>query len=150
MDTLDFESTLFKLSIKAIHELSGDTQDAIFVEEAIEHNASFRPILTCVQIWQVDYDKEDRCCDIHFVLSPDFMQKNSDLTLNGNLNQLKWIFEIQSYDYGEDEEHNKIGDEDGLDGWLVRSKITVNYDAINFSLINLNEFVTAINITESD
>ena len=150
VDTLDFQSTLFRLSIKAIHELCGDTQDAIFVEETIEHNASFRPILTSVQIWEVDFGKEDRYCDIHFVLSPDFMQKNSDLTLNGNLNQLKWIFEIQHYDYGEDEELNKIDDEEGLDGWLVRSKITVKFEAINLASINLNDFVTAIQITESD
>jgi hypothetical protein len=150
MDKLEFELTLLRLSIKAIHELCGNTQDAIFVEEAIEHNASFRPILTCVQIWQVDYEKKDGYCDIHFILSPDFMQKNSNLTLNANLNELKWIFEMQRYDYGEDEEFNKIGDEDGLAGWLARSKIKVNYDLVNFALINLNEFVTAIQTTESD
>jgi hypothetical protein len=57
---------------------------------------------------------------------------------------------MQRYDYGEDEEFNKIGDEDGLAGWLARSKIKVNYDLVNFALINLNEFVTAIQTTESD
>lgn len=145
----DFESTLFKMSIKAIHELSGNTQDIILVEEAIEH-ANLRPILTCVQIWEVDFDKEDRYCDINFVLSPEFMEKNEIFTLNGYLNQLKWIFEIQHYDYGEDEELNKVGEEDGLDGWLVKSKITTNFDSIKIALINFNEFETAIQIAESD
>ena len=149
VNALDFESTLFRMSIKAIHELSGDTQDPILVEEVIEH-ANFRPILTCVQIWEVDFDKEDGYCDIHFVLSPEFMEKNAIFTLKGNLNELKWIFEIKHYDYGEDEELNKIGEEEGLDGWLVRSKIKTNFDSIKISLINFDDFETAIQIAESD
>jgi hypothetical protein len=146
VNALDFESTLFKLSIKALHELSGDTQDVIHVEEAIEH-ANFRPILTCVQIWEVDFEKEDRYCDIHFVLSPDFMEKNSIFTLQGNLNQLKWIFKIHHYDYGEDEE--SVSEEEGLDGWLARSKITTNFDSIKIASINFNDFEKAIKVTES-
>ena len=54
------------------------------------------------------------------------------------------------YDYGEDEEGNKIGDEDGVDGWLIKSKIKVNYEQLNISGIELKDFVTAIHITESD
>jgi hypothetical protein len=150
MDRIGFESNLYRLSVKAIHALSGDTQDAITVQEAIEHNAYFRPQLYCVQIWSVDFNKVDSYCDIHFVLSPDFMMENSDLTLTGNLHQLKWVFEIQRYDYGEDGEGNKIGDEDGIDGWLIKSKIEVNYDEINISDIELKDFVKAIQITESD
>ena len=149
MNALDFESTLFRLSIKAIHELCGETQDVILVEEAIEHS-NFRPILTCVQIWKVDFEKEDRYCNIHFVLSPEFMEKNDIFTLEGNLNQLKWIFEIQHYDYGEDEELNKVGEEDGLYGWLARSKITTNFDSIKIASINFNDFQRAIQIAESD
>ena len=148
MNALDFESTLFKLSIKALHELSGETQDVIDVEEAIEH-AYFRPILTCVQIWEVDFEKEDRYCDIHFVLSPEFMEKNSIFTLEGNLNQLKWIFKIHHYDCGEDEESNRVSEEDGLDGWLARSKITTNFDSIKIASIDFNDFGTAIKVAES-
>ena len=149
MNALDFESTLFRLSVKAILELCGETQDAIIVEEAIEH-ANFRPILTCVQIWEVDFDDEDGYCDIHFVLSPEFMENNAIFTLEGNLNELKWIFKIQHYDYGEDEELNKVSEEEGLDGWLVRSKIKTNFDSIKISLINFDDFETAIQIAESD
>lgn len=150
MDRMGFESTLYRLSVKAIHALSGDTRDAITVQEAIEHNAYFRTILSCVQIWSIDFNKEDGYCDIHFVLSPDFMMENANLTLAGSLDQLKWVFEIQRYDYGEDEEGNKIGDEDGVDGWLIKSKIKVNYEQLNISGIELKDFVTAIHITESD
>jgi len=150
MDTRGFESTLYRLSVKAIHALSGNTQDAITVQEAIEHNAYFRPKLYCVQIWSVDFNKEDRYCDIHFVLSPDFMMENANLTLTGNLHQLKWTFEIQRYDYGEDEEGNKISEEDGVDGWLIKSNIKVNYEEINIADIQLKDFHTAIQITESD
>ncbi len=150
MDTRGFESTLYRLSVKAINALSGNTQDAITVQEAIEHNAYFRPKLYCVQIWSVDFNKEDRYCDIHFVLSPDFMMENANLTLTGNLHQLKWTFEIQRYDYGEDEEGNKISEEDGIDGWLIKSNIKVNYEEINIADIQLKDFHTAIQITESD
>ena len=150
MDKMGFESTLYKLSVKAIHTLSGNTRDAITVAEAIEHNAHFRTILSCVQIWSIDFKKKENYCDIHFVLSADFMMENADLTLSGSLDKLKWIFEIQVYDYGEDEEGNKIGDEDGIDGWLIRSKIKVNYEQLNISGIELKDFVKAIHITESD
>ena len=150
MDTRGFESTLYRLSVKAIHALSGNTRDAITVQEAIEHNAYFRAVLSCVQIWSVDLNKVDSYCDIHFILSPDFMMENAKLTRAGNLHQLKWVFEIQRYDYGEDKEGNKIGDEDGVDGWLIKSKIKVNYEQLNISGIELKEFVTAIHITESD
>jgi hypothetical protein len=150
MDTRGFESTLYRLSVKAIHALSGNTQDAITVQEAIEHNAYFRPKLYCVQIWSVDFNKEDRYCDIHFVLSTDFMMENANLTLTGNLHQLKWTFEIQRYNYGEDEEGNKISEEDGIDGWLIKSNIKVNYEEINIADIQLKDFHTAIQITESD
>ena len=150
MDTRGFESTLYRLSVKAIHALSGNTRDSITVQEAIEHNAYFRPKLYCVQIWSVEFNKEDRYCDIHFVLSPDFMMENANLTLTGNLHQLKWTFEIQRYDYGEDEEGNKISEEDGIDGWLIKSNIKVNYEEINIADIQLKDFHTAIQITESD
>jgi len=150
MDKMSFESTLYRLSVKAIHALSGNTRDMITVQEAIEHNAYFRTTLSCVQIWSIDFNKEDRYCDIHFVLSPDFMMENANLTLTGNLHQLKWTFEIQRYDYGEDEEGNKISEEDGIDGWLIKSNIKVNYEEINIADIQLKDFHTAIQITESD
>jgi hypothetical protein len=76
--------------------------------------------------------------------------ENANLTLAGSLDELKWVFQIQRYDYGEDEEGNKIGDEDGVDGWLIKSKIKVNYEQLNISGIELKDFVTAIHITESD
>jgi hypothetical protein len=57
---------------------------------------------------------------------------------------------IQRYDYGEDEEGNKIGDEDGLDGWLIKSKIKVNYEAVNINNIELIDFLEAIKFTECD
>ncbi len=150
MDTRGFESTLYKLSVRAIHSLSGNTQDAITVKEAIERNAYFRPILSCVQIWFVDFSKEENYCEIHFVLSPDFMMENSALILNGGLTKLKWIFEIQNYDYGEDENGNKIFDEDGVDGWLIKSRIKVNYDAIHIESVEQKDFVLAIHKTEND
>ena len=150
MDTMGFESILYKLSIKAIHALSGNTNDVITVEEAIEHNAYFRSILDCVQIWSVDFKREDGYCDIHFVLSPDFMKTNSKLTLAGSLDQLKWVFQIQRYDYGEDEEGNKVSEEDGINDWLIKSKIKVNYEQINISSIELRDFLIAIHSTTSD
>jgi hypothetical protein len=142
MDTKSFESSLYRLSCKAIHALSGNTQDPITVQEAIEHNAYFRPISGCVQILMVDFSKEENYCDIHFVLSPKFMMRNYSLTLNGALTELSWIFGIQSYDYGEDE--------DGVDGWLMRSKIKVNYDKIYIAELGQEEFTLAIKNTEYD
>jgi hypothetical protein len=150
MDKMGFESTLYRLSVKAIHALSGNTKDVITVQEAIEHNAYFRTILSCVQIWSIDFNKEDNYCEIHFVLSPDFMIENAKFTLAGSLDQLKWVFEIHRYDYGEDEEGNKIGDEDGVDGWLIKSKIKVNYEAVNINNIELIDFLEAIKFTECD
>lgn len=150
MDTRSFESTLYRLSVKAIRALSGNTQDAITVQEAIEKNAYFRPILNCVQIWFIDFSKEDNYCEIHFVLSPDFMIENSSFTLNGALTELRWIFDIQRYDYGEDEEGNKISNEDGVDGWLIRSKIKVNYDKIAIENLEQKDFSLAIKNTEGD
>jgi len=150
MDTRVFESTLYRLSVKAIHALSGNTQDVITVQEAIERNAYFRTKLYCVQIWSVDFSKEENYCEIHFVLSPDFMMENTNLTLSGRLDELKWIFEIQRYDYGEDDDGNKIGDEDGIDGWLIKSKIKVNYENIDIKDIEHKDFAIAIQNTESD
>ena len=150
MEARVFESTLYRLSVKAIHALSGNTQDVITVQEAIEHNAYFRPKLYCVQIWSVDFSKEENYCEIHFVLSPDFMMENSNLTLSGRLDELKWIFEIQRYEYGEDDEGKKIGEEDGIDGWLIRSKIKVNYENIDIKDIEYKDFAIAIHNTESD
>ena len=150
MDARGFESALYRLSVKAIHALSGNTQDVITVQEAIERNAYFRPKLGCVQIWSVDFNKDDGYCDIHFLLSPDFMMENTDITFTGNLSQLKWIFEIKNYDYGEDEQHNKISEEDGIDGWLIKSTIKVNYEEKKKKNIELKDFNRAIQITESD
>lgn len=150
MVTRSFESTLYRLSVKAIKALSGNTQDVITVQEAIERNAYFRPIFSCVQIWFVDFSKEENYCEIHFVLSPDFMMENSSLTLNGALTELMWIFEIKSYDYGEDEEGNKISDEDGVDGWMIRSEIKVNYDKIALANLEQKDFSVAIKNTEGD
>jgi len=150
MDRMGFESTLYRLSVKAIHALSGNTQDVITVQEAIERNAYFRTKLYCVQIWSVDFSKEENYCEIHFVLSPDFMMENTNLTLSGRLDELKWIFEIQRYDYGEDDDGNKIGDEDGIDGWLIKSKIKVNYENIDIKDIEHKDFAIAIQNTESD
>ena len=150
MDTRSFESNLYRLSVKAIQALSGNTNDAITVQEAIERNAHFRPILSCLQIWFVDFSKEENYCEIHFILSPDFMMENSSLTLSGALTELKWVFEIQRYDYGEDEDGNKIYDEDEVDGWLIKSKIKINYDKIAIEKIDQKEFALAIKNTESD
>lgn len=150
MDTRSFESTLYRLSVKAIQALSGNTNDAITVQEAIERNAYFRPILSCLQIWFVDFSKEENYCEIHFILSPNFMMENSSLTLSGALTELKWIFEIQRYDYGEDEGGNKISDEEGVDDWLIRSIIKVNYDKFSLSNLKLKDFALAIKNTEGD
>ncbi len=140
MDRTDFESNLYRLSVKAIHALSGNTQDVITVEESIEHYANFRPNLYCVQIWSIDFNKVDSYCGINFVLSSDFMMKDRLLTLTGKLHRLKWIFEIQRCDY----------DEDDIANWLVKSKIKVNYEEINITDIELKDFVKTIQETESD
>ncbi len=150
MDKSSFESTLYRLSVRAIHSLSGNTQDAITIQEAIERNASFRPIINCVQIWLVDFSNDKNYCEIHFVLSPDFMLENSSLTLNGALMNLKWSFELQRYDYGEDGDGNNIYDEDGVEGWLIKGKIIVNYDKICIEEIEQKEFALAIQNTEGD
>jgi len=150
MDKTSFESILYKLSVKAIRAISGKTLDAITVQEAIERYAFFRPILSCVQIWFVDFSKRENYCEIHFVLSPDFMMENSSLTLNGSLMALNWTFEIQRYDYGEDEEGSKIAEEDGVDGWLIRSKIKVNYEKIAIHNLDQYDFTEAIKNTEVD
>lgn len=63
---------------------------------------------------------------------------------------LEWSFELLRYDYGEDEDGNKIYDEDGVDGWLIKSKIKVNYDKICIEKIEQKEFTLAIKSTEGD
>jgi len=150
MDKRNFESILYRLSIKAIHALSGDTKDAITVQEALEHNAYFRPNLYCVQIWNIDFGKDENYCDIKFILSPDFMMENSYLTLRYSLHNLNWNFIIKRYDYGEDIDGNKIYEEDGVDGWLVKSSINVNYEVIDADELDLKEFTQAIQNTESN
>ena len=130
--------------------VKGTTLDNILFPLKLDATNLFRPKLYCVQIWSVEFKKVDGYCDIHFVLSPDFMMENTELTLTGKLHQLKWVFEIQRYDYGEDDKGNKISEEDGIDNWLIKSRIKVNYEQINIEGVELIDFVTAIHITESD
>jgi hypothetical protein len=150
MDESEFESLLYKLSIKAIHALSGSTQEAFTVQQAIENHAYFRPILSCVQILNINIDEFEGYCKINFALSPKFMTDNAKLTLRRSLYNLNWVFEIQDYDYGEDKYGNKISEEDGIDGWLIKSKIKANYEDVSYSDFEKKDFLKAIQITESN
>ena len=149
MNTGDFESMLYKLSVDAIYSISNGAKDVITIQEAIERNAYFRAKLGCVQIWSISFDNSENYCDIQFLLSPDFMMENSSLTLKSRLYNLSWTFSIKRYDY-EDDEDQKVYEEDGVDGWLIKSEIIgINYEKIDIKNIKLSAFAVAIQNTDS-
>lgn len=123
------KNLLFKVSVLALHSMSGSTTDPITVQEAIERNSYARPILGSVQIMSVinisDSEKE-----ITFTLSPDYLLENQMLVFEGCLTDLTWTYKLPQYDYGnedilmEDAEGQiSMRSEEGLVEWLIRGSI---------------------------
>ena len=152
----ELKNQLFKLSAQAIYHLSDGSTDPISIQEAIEHNTFFRPILYCVQILEIknlgDSEKE-----ITFVLSPDYLMENSQLVFKGILNELMWTFKLNSYDYGIEERivddadgSIDIRSEEGVENWIARGEIKILQCNKDTYQISTADFFTSSVRTESD
>ncbi len=93
----ELKNLLFKVSVQAIHQMSGGSGDPITVQESIERIGRFRPILGSVQILSVTHHSNSRK-DLDFLLSPAYLIQNSDLVLRYGLDQVMWIFRLPEYD----------------------------------------------------
>ena len=152
----ELKNQLFKLSAQAIYHLSDGSTDPISIQEAIERNSYFRPILHCVQILSIknigDSEKE-----ITFVLSPDYLMENRGLVIKGILNELMWTFKLNSYDYGieerivdDDDGSIDIRSEEGVENWIARGEIKILQCNKHTYQISLIDFFNSIVLTESD
>ena len=147
---------LFNLSAKAIYHLSNGITDPISIQEVIEKNTFFRPILHCVQIMNVKNISNSEK-EITLVMSPDYLMENIDLVYKGLLNELMWIILLPQYDYGVDEviaddEEGKIEirSEEGLINWIARAQIKILQCNQETYKISAEEFNNSIVGTESD
>ena len=152
----ELKNQLFKLSAQAIYHLSDGSKDPISIQEAIEHNTFFRPILYCVQILSIknisDSEKE-----ITFVLSPDYLIENSELVFKGFFNELMWTFKLDAYDYGIEETivddaegRIDIRSEEGVENWIARGEIQILQCNKDTYQISTADFFNSIVRTESD
>jgi hypothetical protein len=152
----ELKNQLFKLSAQAIYHLSDGSTDPISIQEAIEHNSYFRPILYCVQILSIknigDSEKE-----ITFVLSPDYLMENRGLVIKGLLNEIMWTFKLNNYDYGIEETivddaegRIDIRSEEGVENWIARGEIKILQCNKQTYQISLVDFFNSIVRTESD
>lgn len=127
----ELKNLLFKLSVQAIYHLSDGSEDVISVQEAIEKNGFFRPIVNQVQILNV-INHSDSEKDITFLLSPDYLMENVDLVLGYGLNDIMWTFSLPKYDTDEPEVvaedatgKIEIGSEEGVVNWLIRGSVEI-------------------------
>lgn len=131
MDEQQLKNLLVKVSFLAVFQLSNGSEDPISVQESIEHNAYTRPILTPVQILDIE-NINDSEKEIKFALSPDYLSTNIDLVIEYELHQLIWIFKLPQYDNGQnevvvDDEEGQISirSEEGVVEWLIRGTVEI-------------------------
>ena len=131
---------LFKVSVKAIHELCNGSEDPLFIQESIEYYSRTRPILESVQIMNVD-NISDSEKEIKFILSPNYLEKHRYIALTNFLNELKWIFKLPNYE--SDYEHD-YEDEEGAVSWLSRGQveiISINSETLQMDLATFQSTV---------
>lgn len=131
MDEQQLKNLLAKVSFLAVFQLSNGSEDPISVQESIELNSYTRPILTPVQI--LDIEKiSDSEKEIRFALSPDYLSTNIDLVMEYELHQLIWVFKLPQYDIDKnevvlDDEEGQISirSEEGVVEWLIRGTVEI-------------------------
>ena len=131
IDEQQLKNLLAKVSFLAVYQLSNGSEDPISVQASIEHNSFTRPILTPVQVLDIE-NISDSEKEIRFALSPDYLSTNIDLVMEYGLHQLIWIFKLPQYDYGVDEvfvddEEGQISirSEEGVVEWLIRGTVEI-------------------------
>jgi hypothetical protein len=116
MNKLEFESVLYKESVKALYILCRGSEDIITFEECMEHFVRFRPIASNIQFMKYGFNKKNNY-EITFVFSPDYMFDNDSITICHYLNYLTWKLVLPKYDYDDDEEK--------VSTWLPKGKIKI-------------------------
>ncbi len=139
-----FESILHKVSILAIHCLSGNTRDSISVMESIEHHIRYRPTLGCVQAMGEGSSTTGGYYNIVFCFSPEFMLNNKDMTSQAGLQNIQWTFCIPNYRYGQSHGNNKAVDDEEVSAWLQRSAVEVRYQGADVKDLEYSDLVDAI------
>jgi hypothetical protein len=116
MNKLEFESVLYKESVKALYVLCRGSEDIITFEECMEHFVRFRPIASNIQFMKYGFNKKNNY-EITFVFSPDYMFDNDSITICHYLNYLTWKLVLPKYDYDDEEEK--------VSTWLPKGKIKI-------------------------
>jgi len=116
MNKLEFESVLYKESVKALYVLCRGSEDIITFEECMEHFVRFRPIASNIQFMKYGFNKKNNY-EITFVFSPNYMFDNDSITICHYLNYLTWKLVLPKYDYDDDEEK--------VSTWLPKGKIKI-------------------------
>ena len=116
MNKLEFESVLYKESVKALYTLCRCSEDIITFEECMEHFVRFRPIVLNTQLMKYGFNKKNNY-EITFVFSPDYMFDNDSITICHYLNYLTWKLILPKYDYDDDDEK--------VSTWLPKGKIKI-------------------------
>ena len=146
----ELKNQLFKLSVQAIYHLSNGSEDVITVQEAIEKNGFFRPIIYCVQILNVVFQSDSEKV-ITFVISPECLTENIDLVFGYGLNELMWTFSLPKYDIGEpevlaDDATGKIEmtSEEGVVNWLIRGSVEIKKVGYKFYDLSVEDFYRSV------
>ena len=152
----ELKNLLFKLSVQAIYHISEGSEDVITVQEAIEKNGFFRPIVNYVQILNV-INHSDSEKDITFVLSPDYLIENVDLVFRYGLNDIMWTFSLPKYDIDEpevvaDDATGKIEmtSEEGVVNWLIRGSVDIKQVGEKSYDLSVEELHKSVFRTESN
>jgi hypothetical protein len=131
MTEAELNNLLVKVSVQAIFDLSDGNTDPIAVQEIIERNSYFRPVLSPIQIFEVQ-SSPSGYTKIKFLLSPDFLIYNINITINNSLDKLIWTFELPPCSYGEedvlvDDASGTISmrSEEGVVEWLMRGVVEI-------------------------
>jgi hypothetical protein len=134
MKMQEFESILFRESIKALHDLCGGSEDNITLEERLEHYWRFRIILGNTQLINHYFDKENNR-EITFVFSSDYMLNNYSIVIKYYLDSVKWKLVLPNYDYGDE-----TGTDEGVSLWLSRGKIEIIMNKFYLDKINAIDY----------
>ena len=116
MNKKEFESVLYKESVKALYILCRGSEDIITFEESLEHFARFRPIVSNAQVMKYAFNKKNNC-EITFVFSPEYMFDNDSITIHYYLNFLAWKLILPRYDYDDIDEK--------VSSWLPKGTIKI-------------------------
>ncbi|CAM8316996.1 hypothetical protein MCEMOHM34_00488 [Candidatus Methylopumilus universalis] len=141
MKIQEFESTLFKESIKALYDLCDGSEDNITLEERLEHYGRFRIIIGNTQIISHKFGKENSR-EITFVFSPDYMLNNYSIVVRYYLDSIKWKLILPNYDYGDESRTDE-----GVPLWLSRGIIEIiknDFSLDRIHSINFDEFVETL------